>query len=238
MIELHGYGNLILQGSWLTVKLGLTSLIVGLIFGLLGATAKLSNIWILQKIAQIYTTVVRGVPELLVVFAIYFGGGIIISAIAKSMGYHQRIDIGSFWPGVVALSFMFGAYATEVFRMAVQALPKGQWESCQSLGMSRFQTFWRIILPQMWVVALPGLGNLTLVLLKDTALISLIGLHELTYVTSRAGQTTQEPFTFAMVAALMYLILSAVITALIGAGEWHVNPSARYAKKLHKGAKI
>lgn len=236
MINLHGYENLILQGTWLTIKLGVASLFFGLVFGLIGASAKLSGIWILQKIAQVYTTVVRGVPELLVVFAIYFGGGIVVSALAKSMGYHGRIDIGSFWPGVVALSFMFGAYATEVFRMAIGAIPVGQWESCQSLGMTRSQTFWRIILPQMWVVALPGLGNLMLVLLKDTALISLIGLHELTYVTSRAGQTTQEPFTFAMVAAVMYLVLTAVVTAVIGTAEWYVNPSARYAKK-QQGAK-
>lgn len=235
MLELHGYTDLLLQGTLLTIKLGMTSLVFGLIFGLLGATAKLSNIWPLKQLADIYTTVVRGIPELLVVFAIYFGGDILVSFIAKEVfGYRGRIDIGSFWPGVVALSFMFGAYATEVFRMAIGEIPKGQWEAAQSLGMKPMQTFFRIILPQMWIVALPGLGNLFLVLLKDTALVSLIGLKDLIYYSSRAAQSTQEPFTFYLVAALIYLCLTIVVTAFISFGEWRANPAKRYAKKLLK----
>lgn len=235
MLELHGYSDLLWQGTILTIKLGVTSLIFGLIFGLVGATAKLSSIWILRAIANVYTTVVRGIPELLVVFAIYFGGDILVSFIAKEFfGHRGRIDIGSFWPGVAALSFMFGAYATEVFRMAIQEIPKGQWESAQSLGMTPFQTFFRIILPQMWVVALPGLGNLFLVLLKDTALVSLIGLKDVIYYSSRAAQSTQEPFTFFLVAAMIYLCLTVVVTAGISFGEWRVNPAKRYAKKLLK----
>ncbi len=235
MLELHGYTDLLLQGTLLTIKLGMTSLVFGLIFGLLGATAKLSNIWPLKQLADIYTTVVRGIPELLVVFAIYFGGDMLVSFIAKEVfGYRGRIDIGSFWPGVVALSFMFGAYATEVFRMAIGEIPKGQWEAAQSLGMRPMQTFFRIILPQMWIVALPGLGNLFLVLLKDTALVSLIGLKDLIYYSSRAAQSTQEPFTFYLVAALIYLCLTIVVTAFISFGEWRANPAKRYAKKLLK----
>lgn len=235
MLELHGYTDLLWQGTILTVKLGVTSLIFGLIFGLLGATAKLSNIWLLKSLANIYTTVVRGIPELLVVFAIYFGGDIIVSFFAKEIfGYGGRIDIGSFWPGVAALSVMFGAYATEVFRMAIQEIPKGQWESAQSLGMTPVQTFFRIILPQMWVVALPGLGNLFLVLLKDTALVSLIGLKDVIYYSSRAAQSTQEPFTFFLVAAMIYLCLTMVVTAGISFSEWRANPAKRYAQKLLK----
>ncbi|MDO4451064.1 MAG: ABC transporter permease [Moraxella sp.] len=235
MLELHGYGNLLWQGTILTIKLGITSLIFGLIFGLIGATAKLSPIWIFKKLADIYTTVVRGIPELLVVFAVYFGGGIFIAYIAKTVfGHTGRIDISSFWAGVAALSFMFGAYATEVFRMAIQEIPKGQWESAQSLGMRPTQTFFRIILPQMWAVALPGLGNLTLVLLKDTALVSLIGLQDLMYFSSRAGQSTQEPFTFFLMAAIIYLCLTVVVTAVISFGEWRANPAKRYAKQLTK----
>lgn len=235
MLELHGYTNLLLQGTLLTIKLGVTSLVFGLIFGLLGATAKLSNIWPLKQLANLYTTVVRGAPELLVVFAIFYGGDIIVSFIAKEVfAYRGRIDLGSFWPGVAALSFMFGAYATEVFRMAIGEIPKGQWESAQSLGMRPTQTFFRIILPQMWIVALPSLGNLFLVLLKDTALVSLIGLKDLIYYSSRAAQSTQEPFTFYLVAALIYLCLTIVVTAFIGFGEWRANPAKRYAKKLLK----
>lgn len=235
MLQLHGYGELLMQGTLLTVKLSIASLALGLFFGLLGASAKLSGVWFFKKIADIYTTVVRGIPELLVVFAIYFGGDILISTIAKDVfGHTGRIDISRFWSGVAALSIMFGAYATEVFRMAIEEIPKGQWESAQSLGMRPLQTFWRIILPQMWVVALPGLGNLFLVLLKDTALVSLIGLKELFYYASRAAQSTQQPFTFFLVAAFIYLCLTIVITAFTSFSEWRANPSARYAKKLLK----
>ncbi|MDO4441106.1 MAG: ABC transporter permease subunit [Moraxella sp.] len=237
MFDLHGYGPILLKGTWLTIQLGATSLVFGLLFGLMGAGAKLSGIWILQRIADIYTTVVRGVPELLMVFFVYFGGEAILQLIATQMGYTGRTDLSKFWAGVAALSLMFGAYATEVFRMAIQDIPKGQWEAAQSLGMKPAQTVRRIILPQMWLVALPGLGNLTLVLLKDTALVSLIGLQDLMYYATRAAQTTQKPFTFYIVAALIYLALTTVVTLLLTHFEWRANPAARYAKSLikHKG---
>ncbi|USZ13970.1 ABC transporter permease subunit [Moraxella sp. FZLJ2107] len=234
MFDLQGYGPILLQGTLLTIKLGLTSLVFGLLFGLLGALAKLSGIWILEKLANLYTTVVRGIPELLMVFFIFFGGGIILAMIAKQLGYSGRVDISQFWAGVAALSIMFGAYATEVFRMAIQDIPKGQWESAQSIGMRPTQTFFRIILPQMWMVALPGLGNLALVLLKDTALVSLIGLHDLMYFSQRAAQSTQQPFTFFLTAALIYLVLTSVITLFMMWSEDRANPAARYAKKLRK----
>lgn len=234
-MELHGYSDLLLQGTWLTIRLAITSLFFGLIFGLIGATMKLSAIAPLRWLATVYTTIVRGLPELLVVFAIYFGGSIIISMVAKDVfNYQQRIDIGSFWPGVLALSVMFGAYATEVFRMAITEIPRGQWESAQSIGMRPTQTFFRIILPQLWIIALPALGNLFLVLLKDTALISLIGLKDLVYYSSRAAQTTGEPFTFYMAAALIYLLLTAVFMAFNSFAEWRANPAMRYGKRLHK----
>ena len=238
MFDLQGYGPLLIKGTLLTIQLGLASLVFGLIFGLLGALAKLSGVWILEKIANAYTTVIRGSPELLMVFFIYFGVSLILAAVLKQFGYTGRIDISQFWAGVAALSIMFGAYATEVFRMAIQDIPKGQWESAQSIGMTPFQTFRRIILPQMWMVALPGLGNLTLVLLKDTALVSLIGLKDLMYYAGRAGQTTQQPFTFLLTAAVIYLALTSIITLVMTWFESRANPAARYAKQLRKlGAK-
>lgn len=234
MFDLQGYGPILLKGTWLTIQLGIVSLLVGLVLGLLGAAAKLSGVWILQRIADIYTTVVRGVPELLMVFFIYFGGDALLQIIASQIGYAGRTDMSRFWAGVAALSIMFGAYATEVFRMAVQDIPKGQWEAAQSLGMRPIQTIRRIILPQMWLVALPGIGNLTLVLLKDTALVSLIGLQDLMYYAGRAAQSTQKPFTFYIVAALVYLALTTVVTLLMTYFEWRANPAARYAKALAK----
>ncbi len=234
MFDLQGYGPILMQGTMVTIKLGLTSLFFGLIFGLLGALAKLSGIWILEKLANIYTTVVRGIPELLMVFFIFYGGSVLLMMLAKQLGYDGRIDINQFWAGVAALSIMFGAYATEVFRMAIQDIPKGQWESAQSIGMTPVQTLFRIILPQMWLVALPGLGNLTLVLLKDTALVSVVGLHDLMYYAQRAAQSTQQPFTFYLAAAFIYLGLTSVITLVMSRMEIQVNPAARYAKKLSK----
>lgn len=234
MFDLQGYGPILMKGTWLTIQLGFVSLIFGLILGLLGAAAKLSGVWLLQRIADIYTTVVRGVPELLMVFFIFFGGDAIIQLVAAQIGYTGRVDMSRFWAGVAALSIMFGAYATEVFRMAVQDIPKGQWEAAQSLGMTPAQTVRRIILPQMWLVALPGIGNLTLVLLKDTALVSLIGLQDLMYYSGRAAQTTQMPFTFYITAALIYLALTTIVTLFMTHFEWRANPAARYAKLLLK----
>ncbi|MFB2538407.1 MULTISPECIES: ABC transporter permease [unclassified Acinetobacter] len=234
MIDLHGFGGVLLQGTIVTVKLAVTSLFFGLIFGMLGAMGKLSNVWIFRKWAMLYTTLVRGIPELLYVLFMYFGVQIVLLWILPKIGYTKHVNINEFWIGVVALSTMFGAYATEVFRMAIQEIPKGQWEASQVMGMRPFQTFWRIILPQVWLVALPGLGNLFLVLMKDTALISVIGLKDIMYYAGRAGQTTQQPFTFFMVAALIYLGLTVVITLCISWGEWISNPAQRYAKKMRK----
>lgn len=228
MIDLHGFGHLLLAGTWVTVKLAIVSLIVGLIFGLLGAAAKLSDYKILRGIGTAYTTLVRGIPELLIVFAIYFGGSAIVMAIASWFGYDEYIEINPFMAGVTALSIAFGAYATEVFRMAILSIPKGQWESAQAMGMTPSKTFFRIILPQVWRVALPGLGNLFQVLLKDTALVSVVGLQDIIRQASTAVAATKEPFTFYLAAACIYLILTAIATGTTHWFERLSNPQARY----------
>lgn len=234
MVELEGYGGLLLKGTWVVVQLGLVSLLVGLIFGLIGVAAKSSRFAILRFIANAYTTIVRGIPE--VVFVLFFYSALSLAwlALRKSLGYTGYSEVSAFWFGVFALAFMFGAYATEVFRMALQEIPKGQWEAAQSIGMRPNQIFFRIILPQMWAVALPGLGNLTLVLLKDTALVSLIGLHDLMFYAKGAAQTTQKPFTFYLVAAFIYLCLTIVTTFALSWAEKRANPALRYAEKLKK----
>lgn len=234
MFDLQSYGNVLITGTLITIKLGFVGLLFGLLFGLLGAAAKSSNLKILRLLSGLYTTVVRGIPELLFVLFMFFGSDLAYKAIMKALGYTQYVEVSAFWAGVTALSVMFGAYATEVFRMALKEIPLGQWEAAESLGMKSSQTFFRIILPQMWAVALPGLGNLTLVLLKDTALVSLIGLKDLMFFAQRAAQSTQEPFTFYMAAALIYLCLTVVIMAAIAWGEYMANPAKRYAKKLRR----
>lgn len=163
---------------------------------------------------------------------VYFGGSLMVQSVLKMMGYTQYVEVSAFWAGVVALSVMFGAYATEVFVMALKQIPKGQWEAAQSVGMKPAQSFFRIILPQMWMVALPALGNLALVLLKDTALISVVGLKDLMFFATRAAQSTQLPFTFYMAAAMVYLLLTVVIMAVTALAQYMANPAKRYATKL------
>lgn len=232
MFDLQGFGALLLSGAVVTIKLALTSLFFGMILGLLGATAKLSKIWIFRKIATVYTATMRGIPELLLVLFIYYGGSIILMNVLQYFGHSEYVEISAFWGGVLALSIAFGAYATEIFRMSIQEIPVGQKEAAEAIGMRPLQIFFRIVLPQVWQIALPGLGNLFLVLLKDTALVSVVGLKDIMYQSSRAAQSTQQPFTFYMAAAFIYLGLTVLITGFMMWLEWRANPAARYAKKL------
>lgn len=229
-MELQGFGHLLISGAWITLQLAICSLFVGLLFGILGATAKLSSSKVAQTIGNGYTLFVRGMPELLLVLTIYFGSSAVLMAIASLFGYDEYIELSPFIAGVTALSIAFGAYATEVFRGAIQEIPKGQKEAAVALGMSKFQTFRRIILPQVWRLALPGLGNLFLVLLKDTALISVIGLNELMRQTSVAVSNTKEPFTFYFAAAIMYLLM----TSISMAGLYLLE---RYANRGYQGVR-
>jgi polar amino acid transport system permease protein len=222
-MELQGFGHLLISGAWITLQLAICSLFVGLIFGMLGATAKLSSSKIAQTLGNGYTLFVRGMPELLLVLTIYFGSSAVLMAIASLFGYDEYIELSPFIAGVTALSIAFGAYATEVFRGAIQEIPKGQREAAIALGMSRFQTFRRITLPQVWRLALPGLGNLFLVLLKDTALVSVIGLNELMRQTAVAVSNTKEPFTFYFAAAIMYLLMTSISMAGLYLLERHSN---------------
>ena len=227
MIDLQGFGHLLWQGAWVTVQLALVSLVFGVVFGLMGAAAKLSPYKALRALATLYTTLVRGIPELLLVLTIYFGGSMILMAVAEQFGYTEYIEVGPFAAGVAALSIAFGAYATEVFRAAIQSVPKGQWESAYALGMSPVKTFFRVILPQVWRLALPGLGNLFQVLLKDTALVSVVGLNDLMRQAYVATGSTKEPFTFYMAAALIYLGLTAISTLITTWMEHAADPAAR-----------
>ncbi|WP_432471556.1 ABC transporter permease [Amphritea sp. HPY] len=226
-MDLQGFGHLLISGTWVTIQLALASLAVGLVFGLMGAAAKLSDNRLARWIATGYTTIVRGLPELLLVLTIYFGGAQLLMWMAGWFGYDEYIEIGPFIAGVAALSIAFGAYATEVFRMAMMEIPKGQWESGLACGMSPVKTFFRIILPQVWRLAIPGLGNLFQVLMKDTALVSVVGLNDIMRQAQVAISATKEPFTFFMIAAFIYLLLTAVATAVTMLMERAANPAAR-----------
>jgi polar amino acid transport system permease protein len=170
-------------------------------------------------VAATYTTVVRGLPELLVVLIIYFGSSRLLGAAAAGFGHDGFVELSPFAAGVAALGLTFGAYATEIFRGAILAIPKGQVEAAHAFGMGRLLTFRRIVLPQLWRIALPGLGNLFLVLLKDTSLVSVIGLEELMRKAQIATGFTREPFTFYLAAASLYLLMTVVAMAVLHRAE-------------------
>jgi polar amino acid transport system permease protein len=212
-LDLYGFGPALAAGTLMTIKLALSALCLGLVLGLLGALAKTSPYKPLQLLGGTYSTIVRGIPELLWVLLIYFGTVQLMRNLADLLGI-ESLELNAFAAGTIALGLCFGAYATEVFRGAILAIPKGHREAGQALGLSKPRIFWRLILPQMWRIALPGLGNLFMILMKDTALVSVIGLEEIMRRSQIAVTASKEPFTFYMVAAFIYLGLTVV--AMIG----------------------
>lgn len=210
MLELHGYGWLLFDGLQLTIAVGLCAMVVAVLLGLLGSWGKLADHWLANVVANVYTTVVRGVPELILLLLVYFGAPTLIQSIATSMGYDIRIDINPFIAGTITIGFIYGAFATEVLRGAFQSIPKGQAEAARAIGMHQIIVFRRILLPQAMRFALPGLGNVWMVLIKATALISIIQLDELMRKTKIASNATHEPFTFYLLASFIYLGITLV----------------------------
>ncbi len=227
-LDLHGFGPALLAGTWITIKLALASLALGLLLGLLGALAKTSKHGALQWLGSSYSTLVRGVPELLWVLLIYFGSVNLMRALADALGMHS-LELSPFAAGVLALGLCFGAYATEVFRGAILAIPKGHCEAGQALGLGKATILWRLILPQMWRIALPGLGNLFMILMKDTALISVIGLEEIMRHSQIAVTASKQPFTFYLAAACIYLCLTVVAMSSLALLEKRASRGFRRA---------
>ena len=207
---MNAYYVSILQGALLTVGISLLSLLVAIVLGLLGAVAKLSGRSVLVSLASLYTTVVRGVPDLVLMLLIFYGGTIGLNNLLEWIGSTQTVDIDPFAAGVLTLGFIYGAYMTETFRGAILSIPKGQMEAAYAFGMGPIKTFLRITLPQMVRYALPGFTNNWLVLIKATALVSLIGLKDMTYLAKQASSATRQPFTFFLFAAAIFLVYSSV----------------------------
>jgi len=209
MFDLHGYLPLILDGMKLTVAVALLSLAIAMVFGMLGALAKLSKSKTARLVAGVYTTIIRGVPDLVLMTLVFFGGQIAVNNLGDALGW-DYVDVDPFTAGVLSIGFIFGAYMTETFRGAIMAVPRGEIEAGQAYGMTPVQCFCRITLPQMVRHALPGFGNNWLVLAKTTALVSVIGLHDMVYNAQLAGGSTRQPFTFLLVVAFLFLIITAV----------------------------
>jgi His/Glu/Gln/Arg/opine family amino acid ABC transporter permease subunit len=205
MLDLRGYGWMLWDGLQITILVGICSMAVALLLGLIGAWGKLSKSKIAQGLAGTYTTVIRGVPELLLILLVYYGAPTLIQNVAARFGNDLIIDVNPFLAGFITLGFIYGAFATEVFRGAFLAVPSGQIEAARAIGMSRTLAFRRVILPQVWRFALPGLGNVWMVLIKATALMSVIQLPELTRNADVAARAERLPFTFFFAASLLYL---------------------------------
>jgi His/Glu/Gln/Arg/opine family amino acid ABC transporter permease subunit len=193
----------------LTIQLAVLSLLISVLLGMIGALAKLSQSRIAQNLATIYTTIIRGIPDLVLMTLIFFGGQILVNNIGEKLGL-EYIDINPFIAGVITIGFIFGAYMAESFRGGILAVSRGEIEAGYSFGMTPMKVFMRITLPAMVRHALPSFGNNWLVLTKATALVSVIGLQDMVYNASVAGGSTRKPFTFFLVAAFLYLIITGV----------------------------
>ncbi len=215
MFSLHGYGPSIFEGTILTLEVSLVSLFFAMILGMAGALAKLSRSVVLRGLATLYTTVIRGIPDLVLMLLVFFGGQVLVNQLAPVLGYDDYIDINPFIAGVLTIGFIFGAYMTETFRGAIIAVNRGQLEAGYAYGMSSFKVFRRILFPQMVRHALPGFGNNWLVLVKTTALVSIIGLDDMVRKASMAAGATRMPFTFYVVVAINFLLITTVSIYLL-----------------------
>jgi His/Glu/Gln/Arg/opine family amino acid ABC transporter permease subunit len=206
---LHGYLPAILEGLASTLLVAACSLAVACVFGLVGAVAKLSASRTARVVADVYTTLIRGLPELVLMLFIFYGGQILLNHIAEAQGWGY-IDVPPFAAGVLTIGFIFGAYLTETFRGAILAIPKGQIEAAAAYGLPRAKVIGRIVLPQMVRHAIPGFSNNWLVMVKATALVSIIGLDDMVHRANLASAATREPFTFYAAIALIYLAVTTV----------------------------
>ena len=213
----------ILNGALTTVQIAVLAYAIGLVLGLLGAGAKLSPWSPLRGVATAYSTLIRAVPELLLIILLYYAGAQALDALLTHMGMAGAVQITGFATAVGVLAFVQGAYMTEVFRGAILAIPHGQLEAADAFGFSRWTRFHRFVLPAMLPNALPGMSNLWLILIKDTALISVIGFNELFFTIQQAAASSRAYFLFYAAAGAIYLLMTLTSTALFARLERYVR---------------
>ena len=210
-----GWGDELFRATLMTIAVSITAMLIGFSFAAIFTPLKLSKFKFLNLIANIYTTVIRGVPELLVIYLFFFGGSGAIMFVASMFGYKDYIEINAFVTGSFAIGIISGAYSTEVFRGAIQSIDKGQFEAAKVLGFSKFKQFYKIVLPQMLRLAIPNLSNIWQITLKDTSLISVTGLVEIMRQSYIAAGSTRDPLFFYSFAAVLYLSLTFISMKLI-----------------------
>jgi His/Glu/Gln/Arg/opine family amino acid ABC transporter permease subunit len=230
MESLWEYRWLLVQGAGVTLSLGLCGLALAMLIGLGGAAAKIGGSPVIRRLAGYYTSFVRSVPDLCMMLLLYFGGQTLLNELGEATGWWDYIEINSFAAGVIAIGFIFGAYMTESFRGAYGSIPAGQFEAARAIGMTGWQMFRRITFPQLMGYALPSIGVNWMVLLKTTALVSVIGLKDLVFFGVSAGRSTRDPFTFLIAILVIYLIMTAVSDVVLRTLE------ARYTRGRRIGA--
>jgi len=203
-----GWGDELFYATLMTIAVAITAMIIGFFFAIIFTPLKLSKNKFLNLIANSYTTIIRGVPELLVIYLFFFGGSAAIMFVASIFGYGEYIEINAFMTGAFSIGIISGAYSTEVFRGAIQSIDKGQFEAANVLGLSKFGKFFKIILPQTLRLAIPNLSNVWQITLKDTSLISVTGLVEIMRQSYIAAGSTRDPLFFYSFAAVLYLLLT------------------------------
>ncbi len=210
-----GWGDELAIATLMTVAVSITAMLIGFVFAAIFTPLKLSKSKYLNLVSNSYTTIIRGVPELLVIYLFFFGGSGAIMYVASIFGYNDYIEINAFLTGSFSIGIISGVYSTEVFRGAVQSIDKGQFEAAKVLGISKFVQFYKIILPQMLRLAIPNLSNVWQITLKDTSLISVTGLVEIMRQSYIAAGSTRDPLFFYSWAAVLYLMLTYLSMKLI-----------------------
>ena len=210
-----GWGDELFYATLMTIAVAITAMLIGFLFALIFTPLKLSKNRFLNLIANSYTTVIRGVPELLVIYLFFFGGSAAVMFVASIFGYGEYIEVNAFITGAFSIGIISGAYSTEVFRGAIQSIDKGQFEAANVLGLGKFGKFFKVILPQTLRLALPNLSNVWQITLKDTSLISVTGLVEIMRQSYVAAGSTRDPLFFYSFAAVLYLLLTFLSMKLI-----------------------
>jgi len=209
----------LLQGALITLEISVAAYAIGLLLGLLGATAKLSGIAPLKGLATAYSTIIRAVPELLLIILLYYAGQQALNSLLQAWEVETSVEISGFAAAIGVLAFVEGAYLTEIFRGAILAIPRGHIEAADAFGMSRWMRFRRVVLPEMLPNALPGMSNIWLILVKDTALVSVVGFEELFFTAQQAAASTRSYFLFYAAAGALYLVMTLGSNVLFGHAE-------------------
>ncbi len=221
------YIPLILSGTIVTIFVAVLSLSGSIVIGLLGAMFSLAGNRLSRKIVMAYTTLIRGVPDLVLMLLFYFGGQMLLNRLGSATGLWEYVEVSAFGAGTLTIAIIFGAYMIETFRGAALAIPIGQIEAGMAFGLSRHRLFTRIIWPQLLAYALPGIGNNWQILMKSTALVSVIGLQDMVFNSFQAGRATRHMFVFMCVAMIFYLIITMVSGFIIHILTQRLSPQQR-----------